>query len=67
MFHGRNVSNKINEIHEGALKIAFKDRSTKFEDLLEKVASVTIHQRSLQLLTREVYKIKNYTNPKSMG
>ncbi len=32
-----------------------------------KAASVTIHQRDLQLLTNEIYKTKNDLNPKFMG
>ena len=67
MFHDRNVNNKINKIHERALRIAFKDTSSNFEELLTKAASVTIHQRNLQLLTTEIYKTKHDLNPKFMG
>ena len=67
MFHDRNVNNKINKIHERALRIAFKDTSSNFEELLIKAASVTIHQRNLQLLTTEIYKTKHDLNPKFMG
>ena len=58
IFHDRNVNNKINKIHERALRIAFKDTSSNFEELLIKAASVTIHQRNLQLLTTEIYMTK---------
>ena len=67
MFHDRNVNSKINKIHERALRIAFKDMSSNFEELLIKAASVTIHQRNLQLLTTEIYKTKHDLNPKFMG
>ena len=67
MFHDRNINKKINKIHERALRIAFKDTSSKFEDLLKKAASVTIHQRNLQLLATEIYKTKHDLNPKFMG
>ena len=67
MFHNRNVNNKINKNHERALRIAFNDTSSKFEDLLMKAASVTIHQRSLQFLTTEVHKTKRDLNPQLMG
>ena len=67
MFHDRNVNNKMNKIHESALRIAFKDTSSNFEELLTKAASVTIHQRNLQLLTTEIYKTKHDLNPKFMG
>ena len=67
MFHDRNVNNKINKIHQRALRIAFKDTSSNFEELLIKAASVTIHQKNLLLLTTEIYKTKNDLNPKFMG
>ena len=66
MFYDRNMNNNINKIHERALRIAFKDTSSKFEDLLMKAASVIIHQSNLQLLTTEIYKTKNELNPKFM-
>ena len=67
MFHDRSMHNKINKIHERALRIAFKDMSSKFEDLLMKAASVAIHLRNLQLLTTEIYKTKHDLNPKFMA
>ena len=67
MFHDRNVNNKTNKVHERALRIAFKDTSSKFEDLLMKAASVTIHQRNLQLLTTQINSTKHDLNPKFMG
>ena len=67
MFHDRNVNNKLNNIHERALRIAFKDTSSKFEDLLMKTASVTISQRNPQLLSTEIYKTTCDLSPKFMG
>ena len=58
---------KINKIHERELRIAFKDTSLKFEDLLLKAGSVTDHQRNLKLLTTEIYKAKHDLNPKFMS
>ena len=46
MFHDRNLNTQINKIHEGALRIAFKDTSSKFEDLLMKAASVQGPEKS---------------------
>ena len=56
MFHGRNLNNKINRIHERDLRIAYKDNVSTFEKLLEMDNSVTVHQRNLQLLMVEIYK-----------
>ena len=63
MFHDRSVNKKINKIHERALRIAYKDSSTSFEDLLKKEESVSIHQRNLKLLATEIFKIQNNLNP----
>ncbi len=40
----------INKIHERALRIAYKDDVSSFEDLLEIDKSVTVHQRNMRLL-----------------
>ena len=51
MIHSRGLNNKINRIHERALRIVYDDNRSSFEDLLNKDKSVTIHQRNLQQLT----------------
>ena len=50
MIHSRGLNNKINRIHERALRIVYDDNRSSFEDLLNKDKSVTIHQRNLQQL-----------------
>ena len=35
MFHDRNLNSKINKIHEKALRIAYKDNISRFENLFE--------------------------------
>ena len=67
MFYDGSVNNKINKIHERALRIAFKDTSSKFEDLLIKAVSVAIHQRILPLLTTALYKTNHELSRKFMG
>ena len=59
MFHHRNVNNRINHIHERALRIVYDDDLSSFEELLEKDNAVTVHQRNLQLLATEMYKFKS--------
>ena len=66
MLHDRNVTNKINGIHRGALTIANKEHVSTFEKLLELDNSVTVHQRNLQLLMVEIYKTKYNLNPSFM-
>ena len=58
MMHKRGFNNKINHIHERALRIVYSGYSSTFEDLLNKDKSVTIHQRNLQQLAIEIFKVK---------
>ena len=36
MFHSRRLNNKINSIHERALRITYQDNASAFEELLNK-------------------------------
>ena len=47
MTHSKGHNNKINHIHERALRIVYKDFSTPFEGLLAKDKSATIHNQNL--------------------
>ena len=58
MMHNRGLNNKINHIHERASRIVYDDYSSTFEDFLNKDKSVTIHQRNLQQLAIEIFKVK---------
>ena len=58
MFHGRGVNNKINHLHELSLRIVYKDKISSFEDLLKRDKSFTIHQRNIQSLAIELFKVK---------
>ena len=50
MFHNRTLNNKINRLHERALRIVYKDElhgDLSFKDLLDKDDAVSIHDRKL--------------------
>ena len=66
MFHSRHLNNKINRIHERALRIAYKDYESSFNTLLEKDNSVSIHAKNLQTLMIEMFKTKVNINPPFM-
>ena len=66
MFHSRKINNRINSLHERALRIVCRNYKATFSELLSKDKSVTIHQRNLQLLATEIFKTKNEYNPKIM-
>ena len=63
MFHSRALNNRINKLHERALRVVYKDESLSFQQLLDKDKSVTIHHRNLQKLATEMYKLKNSLPP----
>ena len=43
MFYSRGINNKINHLHERALRIIYKDNTSTFEELLEKDNSFSVH------------------------
>ena len=59
MFHNRTLNNKINKLHERALRLVYKNENLSFIELLDMDNSVTIHQTNPQTLAIEMYKVKN--------
>ena len=69
MFHSRTMNNKINRLHERALRIVYKDEiheNLSFKDLLDIDGAVSIHNRNLQKLAIEMFKVKNGLSPLPM-
>ena len=60
MFHSRTLNNKINKLHERALRLVY---ISSFENLRNIDNTFTIHERNLQNLATEMYKIKNNLSP----
>ena len=67
MFHSRGLNNKINSLHERALRITYGDKNLTFQELLEKDQSVSAHQRNLQVLAIEMFKIYTDDAPKILN
>ena len=63
MFHSRPLNDKINKLHERALRLVYKNEELTFTELLKKDNSVTIHDRNLQKLAIEMYKAKHNLSP----
>ena len=63
MFHSRKLNNRVNNIHERALSVAYRDYESTFQQLLKQNKSVLIHQRNLQMLATEIFETKNGLNP----
>ena len=66
MFSSRKSNKLINRIHERSIRIVSSDNESSFENLLEKHKEITIHQRNLQILMIEVFKIINGCAPPIM-
>ena len=67
MFHSWTLNNRINKIHEKALRLVYKNETfSSFDGLLKRDKSVSIHQKNLQILATEIYKTKNDLGPKIM-
>ena len=67
MFSSRKAKNLINRIHERSIRIVSGENESNLENLLEKNKEIIIHQRNLQVLMIEVYKIINGYAPPIMG
>ena len=63
MLHSRELNSRINNIHEKALRLTYKDNKSSFKQLLEKDDSVTVTHKNLQVLAKEIFKVKNNLAP----
>ena len=59
MFHSRKLNSRVNKLHERAFRIVYQDYASSFTELLEKDNSTTMHNRNIQLLATELFKVKN--------
>ena len=57
MLHNKRLGKKINTLHERTLLIIHYGKTFSFNELLEKDNSVFIHQKNLQVLAMETYKV----------
>ena len=57
---------QVNKLHERVLRIVYQDYASSFTELLDKDNSATIHNRSIQLLATELFKVKNGLSPPSI-
>ena len=67
IFHNRKLNNHINRIHERALRIAYQEHSSTFNELLAKDSSSKIHDRNLQKLLIKIFKVKMKLAPEIMN
>ena len=65
--NNRTNNRKINRLHERCLRIIYNDKQSSFIKLLEKDNSVSVHQRNLQVLAIEMFKVSNGLSPVLMN
>ena len=57
MCHSRENNKKINRLHERCLRIIYNDKRSSFNALLEEDGSVLIHERNIEILATEMFKV----------
>lgn len=67
MFYSRKLNNRINKIHERSLRVVYDDSISTFEELLYKDNAFTIHERNIQTLAIELFKVINGISPELMS
>ena len=63
IFHSRELNRRINRIHERALRVVYSDDLSSFKTLLERDKSFTVHERNIQTLAIEMFKVANGLSP----
>ena len=63
MFCSRSSNNKINKLHERALRLVCDDYESSFDVLLNKSKSFSILHQNIRKLMIEVYKSLNKPSP----
>ena len=63
MCHNRTTNRKINRLHERCLRIICNNEPSSFKTLSEKDSSVSLHDRNIQCLTTEMFKVSNSLSP----
>ena len=66
MFCSNTMNNKINHIHERALRLVYQDYSSTFEELLTKDKSLCFHHRNILQVAIVMYEVKHDLSPPFM-
>ena len=61
--HSRTINNKVNDLHGRCLRVIYNGKISSFKELLERDGSVPIHNRNLQILATEMFKVYNNIAP----
>ena len=63
MNQSKSINKKINNLHEGALRLIYCNHTSNLQELLQRDNSVTIHQKNIQALAIIMYKVVNNIAP----
>jgi hypothetical protein len=63
MYCSKEANDRINRIHTRALRMVYLDYTSTFEELLIKDKSVNMHQRNIQLVAIEMFKVLKKLGP----
>ena len=58
MCHSRELNNRINRLHERSFHVAYRDNISSFEELFFRDKSFTIHERNIQNIAINLFKVK---------
>ena len=58
MCHSRELNNSINRLRERSSRVVYRDNISSFQELLFRDKSFTIHERNIQNLAIELFKVK---------
>ena len=67
MLDSRKLNSRVNKLYEMALWIVYQDYVSSFTELRKKDNSTTIHNKNIQLLATELFKVKNGLSPPFMN
>lgn len=63
MFCSRGLNDKINLVHERALRISHHSKSSSFGKVINENNSLTMYHRNLRPLATEIYKVTQGLSP----
>ena len=63
MNHNKSINNRINSLHETALRFIYYDHSSHFQEPLQRDNFVIIHQKKIQALAILMNKVRNNIAP----
>ena len=64
MFRSRTLNNKLNKLHERALRLVYDDRQTKLEELRNRDKLVTIHHKICRYLQYRIVQSTSQISPR---